>query len=328
MSDVMIGEIKGTKNMKAHLASGNYARAYLFYGEEEYLKDLYISRLKKAVVDDPMNIYLFTGKTDPKEIAEIVGGVSLFGERKLIIVSGSNFFKTAEPLPFMEDLEDGNCTIVFREETVDKRVNNYKNILKQGIVFECIHQTEQDVVSMLSAKAKEAGRTLSPGAAEMLLSGIGLDMVRLAGELEKLILFVEDGAVILPEHVLQVCPLALSVRVYDLSDAVLEGNGEKAFKMLRALLDEKQSALGILSLLSKNWISVYEAKMIVDAGGGIGDIQSALGVAPFFAKKYYLGCRNWNLDKLRKKIEMCIEMDAGIKSGTIKDVHALELLIT
>ena len=313
--------------MKSHLASGNYARAYLFYGEEEYLKDLYISRLKKAVVDDPMNIYLFAGKTDPKEISDIVGGVSLFGERKLIIVSGSNFFKTAEPLPFMDDLEDGNCTIVFREETVDKRVNNYKNILKQGVVFECTHQSEQDVVRMLSAKANEAGRTLSPAAAEMLLSGIGLDMVRLAGEVEKLILFVEDGAVILPEHVLQVCPLALSVRVFDLSDAVLEGNGEKAFKILRALLDEKQSALGILSLLSKNWISVYEARMIVDAGGGMGDIQSSLGVAPFLAKKYYYGCRNWNLEMLRKKIEMCIEMDAGIKSGNIKDVHALELLI-
>lgn len=327
MADVVIGEIKSAKNMKTHLASGNYAHAYLFYGEEEYLKDLYIARIKKAVVDDPMNIYLFTGKTDPRDIGDIVSGVSLFGERKLIIVSGSNFFKNAEPLPFMEDLEDGNCTIVFREESVDKRVNNYKNILKQGIVFECTHQSEQDIVSMLASKAKEAGRILSPGAAEMMLSGIGSDMTRLAGELEKLILFVEDGGVILPEHVLQVCPLSLSVRVFDLSDAVLEGNRDKAFKNLRALLDEKQSALGILSLLSKNWISTYEAKMILDEGGGVGDIQSRLGVAPFIAKKFIAGCRKWNLDMLREKINLCIQMDEGIKSGAIKDVHALELLI-
>lgn len=327
MADAIVGEIKGTKNMKSHLASGNYAHAYLFYGEEEYLKDLYIARIKKAVVDDPMNIYLFTGKTDPREIGDIVSGVSLFGERKLIIVSGSNYFKTAEVLPFMEDLEDGNCTIVFREETVDKRVNNYKNILKQGVVFECTHQSEQDIVSMLAAKAKDSGRTLSPGAAEMLLSGIGSDMVRLAGELEKLILFVEDGGVILTEHVLEVCPLALSVRVFDLSDAVLEGNRDKAFRILRALLDEKQSALGILSLLSKNWISTYEARLILDEGGGMGDIQRRLGAAPFIAKKLYVGCRKWNLEMLRNKIDMCIEMDEGIKSGTIKDVHALELLI-
>ena len=269
MADVVIGEIKDAKSMKSHLASGNYAHAYLFYGEEEYLKDLYIARIKKAVVDDPMNIYLFTGKTDPGDIADIVTGVSLFGERKLIIVSGSNFFKSAVPLDFMEDLEDGNCTVIFREDNVDKRVVNYKNILKQGVVFECKRQSEQDIVRMLSAQAKSAGRTLSPGAAELLLSGIGPDIVRLMGELEKLILYTEDNAVIQEQHVLQVCTLSLSARVFDLTDAVSQGNHRKAYQILQVLLDEKQSALGILSLLSKNWISMYEAKQIMAEGGGM-----------------------------------------------------------
>ena len=84
MTDAILGEITDSKAMKAHFASGNLARAYLFFGEEEYLKDLYIARIKKLAVDDPMNIYLFTGKTDLAEIAEIVNGVSLFEKKSPI----------------------------------------------------------------------------------------------------------------------------------------------------------------------------------------------------------------------------------------------------
>ena len=47
MADAVVGEITDAKGMKSHLSSGNLAHAYLFYGEEEYLKDLYVSRLKK-----------------------------------------------------------------------------------------------------------------------------------------------------------------------------------------------------------------------------------------------------------------------------------------
>ena len=328
MADVVIGEIADTKTMKAHFSAGNLARAYLFYGEEEYLKDLYVSRIKKMAVDDPMNIYLFTGKTDVNDIAEIVNGVSLFGERKLILVTGSGFFKSAVELSFLSDLEDGNCTIVFREDSADKRLKSYKDMLKSGVIFECKRQSEKDILQLLSSAAQGAGRTLSPGAAELLIQGIGNDLTRLLGEMEKLILLVDDGEVIRESHVESACTLSLSARIFDLTDAVAAGNKGRAFEILQALLDDKEVPLIILSVLAKNWISLYKAKLIVEEGGGQGDIQRALGVAPFVAKKLWEQSRRISGDVIREKILLATQMDESIKSGLIKDTRALELLIS
>ncbi len=328
MADAALGEITDTKTMKSHFASGNLARAYLFYGEEEYLKDLYVSRIKKLAVDDPMNIYFFTGKTEVNEIADIVNGVSLFGERKLILVTGSGFFKGATELSFLDDLEDGNCTIVFREDSADKRLKSYKDLLKTGIIFECKRQSEKDILHMLSAAAQGAGRTLSPGAAELLIQGIGNDLTRLLGEMEKLILLVDDGAVIQESHVESACTLSLSARIFDLTDAVAAGNKGRAFEVLQALLDDKEVPLIILSMLAKNWVSLYKAKLIIEEGGGQGDIQRTLGVAPFVAKKLWEQSRKISKEDVRRKILFATEMNESIKSGLIKETRALELLIS
>lgn len=328
MADAFIGEITDAKAMKAHFASGNLSRAYLFYGEEEYLKDLYVSRIKKQAVDDPMNIYLFTGRTDLDEIAEIVNGVSLFGERKLILVTGSGLFKSAAELSFLNDLEDGNCTIVFREESADKRLKAYKDMVKYGIVFECKRQTEKDILQMLSSAAKNAGRTLSPGAAELLIQGIGNDLTRLLSEMEKLILLVGDGDVIREHHVESACSLSLSARVFDLTDAVSLGNKTKAFAILQALLDDRESPQLILALLSRNWVSLYHAKKIVESGGGQGDIQRNLSVAPFVAKKLWEHSKKISAEAILDKIMLSTRMDESVKSGLIKDTNALELLIS
>lgn len=328
MSDAFVGEITDTKTMKAHFASGNLSRAYLFYGEEEYLKDLYVSRIKKNAVDDPMNIYFFTGRTNLDEIAEIVNGVSLFGERKLILVTGSGLFKSAADLIFLEDLEDGNCTVVFREDSVDKRLKAYKDMVKCGVVFECKRQTEKDIFQMLSSSAQGAGRTLSPGAAELLVRGIGNDLTRLLSELEKLILLVGDGEVIREHHVESACSLSLSARVFDLTDAVSLGNKSKAFAILQALLDERESPQLILALLSRNWVSLYYARKIVESGGGQGDIQRHLNVAPFIAKKLWEHSKKFSAEDILDKIMLSTQMDESVKSGMIKDTNALELLIS
>ncbi len=328
MADVMTGEVNSAKMMKAHLASGELARAYLFYGEEEYLKDLYVSRLKKLTVDDPMNIYIFTGKTGLADIEDIVSGVSLFGERKLIVMIDSGFFKGAAELTFLSDLEAGNCTVIFRETAADKRLKVYKDFAKQGVIFECKRQDERDILQLLSGKAQSAGRTLSPGAAQMLLQGIGNDLTRLLSEMDKLILLVQDGDVIREEHVESVCTLSLSARIFDLNDAVAMGNKSKAFQILQALLDEKQAPLGMLAMLSRNWVSLYEAKLIMEEGGGQGDVQRQLGVAPFVAKKLCEQSRKLEKAAIRDKILFAVQMDESVKSGLMKDTRALELLIS
>ena len=40
------------KQIQLDLQSKSYQKLYIFYGEEDYLKEKYLKRLKKAIVDE------------------------------------------------------------------------------------------------------------------------------------------------------------------------------------------------------------------------------------------------------------------------------------
>ena len=55
----------GYKQIQSDLQSKNYQKLYIFYGEEDYLKERYFQRLKKAIVDETFaqfNLVEFEGK--------------------------------------------------------------------------------------------------------------------------------------------------------------------------------------------------------------------------------------------------------------------------
>ena len=70
---------------------------YLLYGEEAFLKKSYKNRLKEAIAgDDTMNYHYFEGKgLDVQEIISLADTMPFFGERRLIQIEDSGFFKSA-----------------------------------------------------------------------------------------------------------------------------------------------------------------------------------------------------------------------------------------
>ena len=60
--------------LKAKLKKNEYAGAYLFYGDEAYMKDHYVSQLRKVVLDGPVPEFNYSvyeaDKLDVEKIAE------------------------------------------------------------------------------------------------------------------------------------------------------------------------------------------------------------------------------------------------------------------
>ena len=175
MADTFKGELKSVAEMKQHIAAGIPAKAYLLFGEEAYLKELYTGRLKKLLAGDEMNVTVYDGEFDPAEVAEEIGTLSLFGEKKLVFIRYSGIFKKAVPLTFLDGLEESDTSVLFVEDGVDRRLSTFKEFLKRGAVFECKQAEEQDIVRLLASEAKAAGRVLTPDAARLMLEGIGSD---------------------------------------------------------------------------------------------------------------------------------------------------------
>lgn len=332
MADALAGEIKTAKEMKEHIASGNLSGLYLLFGEELYLKELYLGRLKKLLADDAINIINYSGEIDIEAVRDEISGISLFGEKKLIIVRDSGLFKKQADLGFLDGAEYGGTSVIFCESEVDRRSASFKAFLKLGVVFECARQDEASVKQLLTSDAARAGRTLTPYAAELLIQGVGNDIVSLQNELEKLILTVPAGGKIEEKHVREVCSLSINARIFDLTDAVSRGDQGRALKLLHALTDgtkkDRSSALGVLTMLSRNWETLLTVKQMLEEGMREGEIAAQTGQKPYPVKKQCEQCRSFSKEELRKKLKDTMELDQAVKSGNITEELALELAVT
>ncbi|MBO7407173.1 MAG: DNA polymerase III subunit delta [Clostridia bacterium] len=333
MADTFTGELKSIAEMKQHIAAGIPAKAYMLFGEETYLKALYAGRLKKLLTDDGMNIVAFDGEFDPDRVAEEIGTLSLFGEKKLVYIRNSGLFKKSAPLSFLDGIEDSDTSVLFVEDEVDRRLSAFKEFLKRGVVFECKKAEEQDIVRLLASEAKAAGRVLTPDAARLMLEGIGTDISTLNCELEKLILFVPEGGRIEAKHVRNVCCLSETAGIFELTGAMSVKDTGRALRLLRALLEDKEdkrkaSPLGILTMISRNWENLYRTRLMLDEKLSESEIQRRTNQKPYAVKKQCEQCRRFTAEELRRKLEFVQELDQAVKTGNITDTVALELAVT
>ena len=106
-----------------------FKQVYLLFGDEPYLISNYKKKLREAIAgDDTMNFNYFEGKNpDVKEIISLADTMPFFAERRLIMVDGSGFFKSAseELVNYLPNMPD-TVSFVFCESEVDKRNKLYK----------------------------------------------------------------------------------------------------------------------------------------------------------------------------------------------------------
>ena len=77
------------KSLQEDIKNQNFKGVYLFFGEEDYLKQQYKGRMKNALCpeEDTMNFSLFQGKkTEPKAVIDLAETMPFFAERRVIFL--------------------------------------------------------------------------------------------------------------------------------------------------------------------------------------------------------------------------------------------------
>ena len=112
---------KSTKNeayqkLKTDLKDGNaLGNAYLFYGEESYLREYYLGQMRKALVPagfEEFNYHALEGKDlTAQSLTEMAEAMPMMAERTLIVVTDWDIYKLNEDqrerfIALLEDLPD------------------------------------------------------------------------------------------------------------------------------------------------------------------------------------------------------------------------------
>lgn len=307
-----------------------FKRMYLLFGEEAYLIGNYKKRLREAIAgDDTMNYNYFEGKNpDVREIISLADTMPFFAERRLILIDGSGFFKSAqeELASYLPNMPDTTC-MIFCETEVDKRNKLYKKVKELGYAAELKKQDTEQLMRWAVGILGKDGKKVTRQVMEYFLERTGDDMENIRMELEKLICYTMGREVITKEDVEAIGTVHVSNRIFDMVAAIVAGNTKKAMELYEDLLTLKEPPMRILFLIARQFNQILQVKELLASGCGKGDIASKVKVPPFAAGKLITQAKAFTREQILSYVQLCVESEEAVKTGRMADRMAVELLI-
>lgn len=313
------------------LKQQNFKNVYLLCGEEAYLRNQYKKRLKDAMAEegDTMNYSYYEGKdVNPKAVIDMAETLPFFADRRVLMVENSGFFKNKceELADYVSAIPESTC-MIFVETEIDKRNRLYKEVKKYGRVVEFGTQKEDTLLKWVLGMLKKEEKSITKETLLLFLTKTGADMQSIKNELEKLLSYTEGRDTITSGDVEKVCVTQTTNRIFEMINAIADGNQKKAMELYENLLALKEPPMRILFLIARQFRQLYLLKMLSKEGLPSSEIAKQAGIVPFAMKKYQAQAKSFTEEELREAVEECVAGEEAIKTGAMGDRLTVELLI-
>ena len=259
---------------------------YLFYGEETYLLETRVKKIKKEYQQLILGINFI--QIDDTNVEELIADLETpaFGfDKKLIIAKNTGIFKkekkttksdskkkkvddTKLPLNekiakyIQENLEELKNTVdlVFVEQEVDKNAL-YQTIEKVGEVKEFALLKLPDLIANIKKITVAYKVNIDDATAKYLVECCGTSMQDLINELRKLIEYKGENSNITKQDIDLLCTKQIQAVIFDLTDNLGKKETSKALKVYNGLISNKEPIQKILITLYNHFKKLYIIKI-------------------------------------------------------------------
>ena len=202
-----------------------------------------------------------------------------------------------------------------------------------GIV-ECAHADDDEVIRWLNSEAGRSGRTLAPDAARELADSLGSDLLLLAGEWEKLLLYTTGRDTVTQADVELLVTGAKQRSLYELTDAISRKDKVQALALLDGLLNASEggedAAIGHLYMLARTFrqMLVILEKNVRDSRAIWSALWPGFRLPPFAADDVIRQARRYKRpEELMAAIQAVAQADLAVRSNPVDKKLVLERLV-
>ena len=324
------------KVLNQQLKEGNFHRVYLLCGNQAYLRLQNRDRVKDALLGDgdEMNVSVYTGMDiTAREVIDQAQTLPFFADRRVIILENSVFFSKkasteSDALAAWIPEIPESTSMVFVEESPDKRKKLYKMIQKHGFILSCEDLSPQMLGRWAAGLFRKAGLAVDDAALRLFLDTAGEDMMNIVSESEKLIGYCLGQGRVTQEDIRAVCSPQLKDRIFEMISAVSRHQKEKALSIYMDLTALRTPPQVILTLLQREYSRLLQIKEMQEKRLPEGEIAQKAGLSPWIIRKNYLPVtRSMDMRTLAGSLQQCLQADQDYKSGLITDRVAVEMTI-
>ena len=321
-------------NLEKELKMGKLNSIYLLYGEELFLLENCLKKIKSLFGECVKGInYILIDEQNVSEIIDDIETPSFGYEKKLIIAKNTGLFKkegkkkSGDLYKLKEKLInyinenlkviDEAVVLVFTEEETDEKSDLFKTIDKCGVTckfeFQKPAQIEKRIKEICNAyKVNIDAQTL-----RYFIECCGTNMQDLINEIRKLIEYAGENGTIKQEDIDKLSIKKIESVIFDLTDNLGKKDIASALEVLHNLIYEKEPLAKILVTLYNHFKKLYITKMALRVNK---ELTTSLNLKPnqmFLTTKYKVQSKYFKENELRSILQDLCDLDYNFKSGKI-----------
>ena len=309
----------------AQIKKGNLFPFYLFYGENLFLLEKTLRKIKDELIPEELrdlNQHIFYGdevRSDFGNIIDAVRSLPFISEKRLVIVRRTEKLSTSALtgiIPYLENPVESSC-LIFVTSKPDFRKKFYASFKKYDRTINFKELYDNQVAPWISKTAGEIGFEISAEAGMFLQQVVGNRLTDLASELEKIFIRYGNSAVGL-EEVKDFVSCSRSYNVFELMDDISMKRRSRAMLVLNRFLEAEGSegAMRVLGMLIRQIRLLWQARVVAKQDGRMEKMARHLKVQPFLAKKIIQQSKAWTAQDLENAFQRLYQADKLIKSGS------------
>lgn len=293
---------------------------YLIYGDEEYLINNEINKLKEKYSTYDIVTYdmLEQNISDAIEDASMI---SLFSTAKLIICYNC-YFLTASKCDIDHDIEslmkyiknDSDSIIIL---TVNDEVDNRKKIVKElnkFNVIKCDKLKDYELKKFVIEQCKFNSFKIEEDAIKLFLEKLTNNLYIITNELNKLFIYKNDK-IITKLDIDNITSRVINTNIFDLINSIVEKDIDKSLRLYDDLVIINEEEIKLIVTLANQFRLIYQVKTMFKSGYSELDMSKKLDVHPYRIK--LANNVNVSVNECLIYIKQLSILDEEIKSGII-----------
>ena len=309
------------------LRQNNFGGAYLFHGDEEFVKDGVLRTLLQSFDEGTRQLNAQTfEEADFNTVRAACETLPFFAERRVVICRALPVEDAAKQFAeYVFSVPDSTTLIFFVRGKAADNLTIVKALKAVGreVLFAAL--VPDEAVKWLAQRGKRLGSPISEKNAHYLVNLTGTDMTVLAGEFEKAAGFAGEGNEVTRAAIDAVVTPSLESDTFRIINLLADGRKEEGFAALKRLLESGSSAMGLATLFSRRMQTVLKARMLIDRGLKRADAAKALALPPASAQRNYDFASRFPYAKIAHIAKAFSDVGFLNNSGAMRDTQALEL---
>lgn len=332
-------------NLEANLKAGKLENIYLLYGEEKYLLENCVKKIKKLFGETINGINYI--QIDENNVNGIISDIETpaFGyEQKLIIARNTGLFQKskkgkkeeakttnkfeAEIAKYIEENKEiiKSVILVFIENEADKN-DLYKTIEQNGCVCNFEKQKPIELSKRLKAICNAYKVNIDGATLNYLIENCGTSLQDLINEIRKQIEYVGENGTITKQTIDLLAIKQFESIIFDLTDNLGRKNITTALQVLKNLLDAKEPIQKIFITLYGHFKKLYITSVATREKLNIAESLNLKPNQTFLVNKYSMQARYFKESELREILEDFIDLDYKVKNGAMDINIGLESIL-